>query len=194
MRKTVETLLQEKSDWTKDDFVFFWGHHKTNGINKGCFSQWWPCAFKVYEETYNSAEQFMMASKARLFNDEETFQKIMEATEPNTCKYLGRQVKGFDSKEWDRVCYNIVLLGNYNKFTQNEDLKKELLATGDKILVEASPYDHIWGIAMSKDHPDCGDPGKWKGTNLLGFALTELRDILKDRSNEFHTGIATGKL
>lgn len=179
MRKTVETLLQEKSDWTKDDFVFFWGHHKTSGINKGCFSQWWPCTFKVYEETYNSAEQFMMASKARLFNDEETFQKIMDATEPNTCKYLGRQVKDFDSKEWDRACYNIVLLGNYNKFTQNEDLKKELLATGDKILVEASPYDHIWGIAMSKDHPDCGNPSKWKGTNLLGFALTEVKELLR---------------
>ena len=179
MRKTVELLLQEKSNWTKDDFIFFWGHHKTSGINKGCFSQWWPCTFIVNGVTYNCAEQYMMASKARLFNDEETLQKIMEATEPNTCKYLGRQVNNFDSKIWDDNCYQIVLEGNLAKFSQNKDLKKELLATGDKILVEASPMDCIWGIAMSKDHPDCGNPAKWQGTNLLGFALTEVKEILK---------------
>jgi ribA/ribD-fused uncharacterized protein len=179
MRKTVETLLQEKSDWTKDDFIFFWGHHKTSGINKGCFSQWWPCNFMVNGIGYNFAEQYMMAEKARLFNDTETLQKIMIAEEPNTCKYLGRQVKNFDSKTWDATCYQIVFQGNLAKFSQNEDLKKELLATGDKILVEASPYDHIWGIAMSKDHPDCVNPSKWKGTNLLGFALTEVKEVLR---------------
>lgn len=179
MRKTVEILLHEKPNWTKDDFVFFWGHHKTNGINKGCFSQWWPCTFTVWGKTYNSAEQYMMAMKASLFNDEETYKQIMEATEPNTCKYLGRQVKNFKQEVWDKHCYHIVFQGNFAKFLQNEDLRKELLATKDKILVEASPYDHIWGIAMSKDHPDCGNPSKWKGTNLLGFALTEVREMLK---------------
>ena len=179
MRKTIQSLLQEKSDWTKDDFIFFWGHNKTSGINKGCFSQWWPCVFVLNGITYNCAEQYMMASKARLFNDRGTFQKIMEATAPNTCKYLGRQVRNFDSKTWDEYCYQIVLEGNLAKFSQNEILRKELLATGDKILVEASPYDHIWGIAMSKDHPDCGNPAKWQGTNLLGFALTEVKEILK---------------
>lgn len=195
MRKTVESLIQEKPNWTKDDFIFFWGHHKTNGINKGCFSQWWPCTFSVDGATYNCAEQYMMAMKAKLFHDEETLQKIMETTEPNTCKYLGRQVKNFNSEKWDANCYQIVFWGNLHKFGQNEDLKKELLATGDKILVEASPYDHIWGIEMSQDNPDCGNPNKWKGTNLLGFALTEVRDILKESPTDWPSkipGVAMG--
>lgn len=179
MRRTVEQLIQSGRSWSEKDFIFFWGHHKTNGINKGCFSQWWPCTFTVDDVTYNCAEQYMMAQKAVLFNDTDTLQKILLATEPNVCKGLGRQVRNFDSQIWDKECYDIVFKGNYAKFSQNEDLKKELLATGDRILVEVSPYDRIWGIGMSIDHPDHADPSKWKGTNLLGFALTDVKDVLR---------------
>lgn len=178
MKYSVEKLLAIKKNWSKDDFIFFWVHRRTDGINKGCFSQWWPCKFTVNGVTYNSAEQYMMAQKAILFQDTKTLRSIMLATTPNVCKFLGRQVKGFDSKIWNDNCYNIVLHGNIAKFSQNEELKIDLVATKGKYLVEASPYDHIWGIGMSKDHPDCGDPSKWKGTNLLGFALTEARDLI----------------
>lgn len=181
MKYSVEQLVQSGKTFNREDFIFFWGHHKTNGINKGCFSQWWPCNFEVDGVKYIFAEQYMMAGKARLFNDQKTLQKILEATEPNTCKYLGRQVKNFDSKVWDENCCKIVIEGNLAKFSQDKYLKQQLLSTGDKILVEASPYDHIWGIEMSKDHPDCINPSKWRGTNFLGFCLMEVRDILKSK-------------
>ena len=180
MSDSVTALIQSKKDWTKDDFVFFWGHHKTKGINKGCFSQWWPCSFAVDNITYNCAEQYMMAGKARLFNDTYTLQKILESKDPATCKYLGRQVKDFNPEIWEEHCSQIVFEGNYAKFSQNKDLKKELLSTGNKILVEASPYDRIWGIGMTVDNPDCSNPSKWKGTNLLGFILTDVRTALKN--------------
>ena len=180
MKYSVEQLLNNGKDYTKEDFIFFWGHHKTNGINKGCFSQWWPCDFKVNGIKYIFAEQYMMAGKARLFNDQESLQKILEAKEPNICKYLGRQVKNFNLKIWNKNCCQIVIEGNFAKFSQNEYLKQQLLSTENKILVEASPYDHIWGIKMSKDDPDCISPNKWKGTNFLGFALMEVRDLLRE--------------
>ena len=179
MRRSVNSLISQKGDWSEKDFIFFWGHHKTNGINKGCFSQWWPCTFEVDGVTYNCAEQYMMAQKAVLFNDHETLLKIMQAEDPNVCKGLGRQVRRFNPEIWDKECYDVVFRGNYAKFSQNKDLKKELMATGDRILVEASLYDRIWGIAMSIDHPDHTNPSKWKGTNLLGFALTDVKDVLR---------------
>jgi ribA/ribD-fused uncharacterized protein len=184
MRLTVESLLKQRKNWSKDDFIFFWGHHRTNGINKGCFSQWWPCNFVINEISYNSAEQYMMAEKARLFKDEETLKQILIAKEPNICKFLGRQVKNFIPEIWDEHCYNIVLKGNIAKFSQNKDLKNELLATENKILVEASPYDCVWGIGLKQDCPDCNNPAKWKGTNLLGFALTEVKDIIKSNNKK----------
>jgi len=59
---------------------------------------------------------------------------------------------------------------------QSKQLGAFLKNTNDRILVEASPVDPIWGIGMAKDHPQINDPSAWKGHNLLGFALMEVRD------------------
>ena len=163
-------------------FLFFWGHNnRYNNINKTCLSQWYPCEFEIDGETYNCAEQYMMAQKAVVFKDSRTLEKILESSDPKQIKALGRQVKNFNDGVWFQYAKNIVIRGNYAKFSQNPELKEFLLKTAPNILVEASPYDKIWGIGLSeRDHSQiiC-NPHNWLGTNLLGCALTEVRDMLK---------------
>lgn len=161
------------------DFLFFWGHHSKPGkITKACLSQWYPCKFTVNGIHYNCAEQFMMAEKARIMEDEETRQKILISTDPQEIKVLGRQVRHFDESRWQKHRMSTVITGNFHKFMDNDDLKAFLLKTGDKILVEASPYDTVWGIGMKEDNPDCHNPRLWKGENLLGFALMDVRETI----------------
>lgn len=162
---------------SKPDFLFFWGHHgKPGKTTKACLSQWYPCKFTVNGIHYNSAEQFMMAEKARIMGDEETRKKILASTDPKEIKALGREVRNFDESIWQNYRMEIVIAGNLHKFMDNEDLREFLLSTGDKILVEASPYDTVWGIGMKEDDPDCRNPRLWKGENLLGFALMDVRE------------------
>ncbi len=162
-------------------FLHFWGHapEKDGHITETCLSQWWMVDFKVDGQPYCCMEQFMMAEKARLFGDKETLAQIMETQVQGKIKALGRQVKDFDQAEWDMCKYTIVLTGNFQKFLQNPDLKDFLLRTGDKILVEASPRDRIWGIGMGKANENADNPAAWRGQNLLGFALMEVRDELR---------------
>lgn len=162
-------------------FLFFWGHqpNKDGSISKTCFSQWWLSSFEVDNVIYKTAEHWMMAKKAELFNDNEVLAKIIKANSPAEAKKLGREVKNYDDKLWLANRYEIVKQGNYHKFSQNKDLKTFLLNTKDRVLVEASPVDPIWGIGMATDHKDVSNPEKWKGLNLLGFALMEVRDELK---------------
>ena len=138
---------------SKDKYIFFWGHNEKNPgeITKKCLSQWYNCLFEVDGITYYTAEQYMMSQKALLFNDNETNLKIMQEKDPKTYKALGRQVKNFDPSIWDKNKFEIVVKGNIAKFSQNEELKKFLLNTNDKILVEASPHDKIWGIGMDEN-------------------------------------------
>lgn len=163
-----------------DNFVYFWGHQEKGGrITKACFSQWYPCYFVIDGIRYNCAEQYMMAEKARLFKDEETRKKILQATDPMKMKKLGREVQNFDAEKWDAVSGDVVVRGNIAKFSQNEELLDFLLFTDDQILVEASPYDTIWGIGMRKEEAERVTPHMWRGKNKLGFALMEVRDVLK---------------
>ncbi|KZX17074.1 NADAR family protein [Methanobrevibacter filiformis] len=148
-------------------------------IDESFLSQWQKSyfTFDVYE--YNCAEQYMMAEKARIFKDEDNLEKIMICDSPNEMKSLGREVQNFNSELWDKVKYSIVLNGNYHKFSQNNELRNYLISTGDKLLVEASSYDKIWGIGFESDEVEAKNPNLWKGQNLIGFALMEVRDELK---------------
>ena len=163
------------------NYVHFWGHtpERDGHITETCLSQWWMAEFWVEAQRYSCMEQFMMAEKARLFGDKEVLEQILAAAEQGKIKALGRQVRNFDQTEWDRCKYTIVLTGNFQKFLQNPELKDFLLRTGDKILVEASPRDRIWGIGMGRNNENAGNPAAWKGKNLLGFALMEVRDELR---------------
>lgn len=166
-----------------DEFLFFWGHHssKKEMLTKACLSQWWPSPFVENGITYQTAEHYMMAKKALLFNDQEVFEKILTTESPKDVKDLGRQIKNFDVKKWDAHKFDMVKQGNLLKFSQNEALKAFLLQTKSKILAEASPVDGIWGIGLVEDHVNAKIPKHWKGLNLLGFALMEVRDELSER-------------
>lgn len=151
-------------------FYFFWG---------GEFSQWYKSNFIIDDVLFVCAEQFMMYKKAELFNDQESMEKILKTDNARKQKHLGKKVKDFNSDIWDEHKYNIVLTGNLAKFTQDKKLKELLLSTRTKTLVEASPYDIIWGIGYDENHPHATQPDKWRGLNLLGKVLMEVREILK---------------
>lgn len=171
-------------------YLFFWGHTNNSSriTNKTCFSQWFNSPFEINGVIYSTAEHYMMAEKARLFKSEsqlnsQLIQKIIDASHPNEAKKLGRQVEGFNNELWNQHRFDIVVNGNMAKFSQNPELAEFLLATKNRVLVEASPVDKIWGIGLAEDHGDASNPSKWKGLNLLGFALMEVRERLsKDDS------------
>lgn len=182
MKYNVGSLLQSNKTYSRDDFVFFWGHtDRKEDVNKSCLSQWYMCSFVVDNVSYNCAEQFMMAEKARIFGDDDTWQQIMASYDPMTIKKLGRKVRNFNAYVWKKNCQQIVKRGNLAKFSQNQKLLEYLLGTGDKILVEASPKDTIWGIGLAEDASEASNPRLWQGENLLGFTLMEVRDMLKGR-------------
>ena len=160
----------------------FWGHrpNKDGRIGQPCLSQWWEVDFEVEGNLYRSAEHWMMAEKARVFDDMEIWEQILEASSPAQAKKLGRQVRNFDHEIWIEKRFDIVVQGNVHKFGQNKALKSYLLTTGERILAEASPVDAIWGIGYARDHANAYRPEKWRGPNLLGFALMETRDILSE--------------
>lgn len=174
-------LAQEAAQGIGYDMCLFWKHHPAEDgkITESCLSQWWMQEFKYSVTTYCCMEQFMMEQKARLFEDEEIGKQIMDSHNPHEIRELGRKVKGFDQALWDEAKYSIVLNGNWRKFSQTRDLRDFLLSTGDSVLAEASPYDAIWGIRLSAEAPGADDPFKWQGSNLLGFALMEVRDELR---------------
>lgn len=177
---SLETLRKAHQAGEKFKYMFFWGHTPpADGVvNQSCFSQWWHCSFEVNGVVYSCTEQYMMAEKARLFGDEEMLAAIMKSKHPKEMKAFGRAVRGFDPEVWSSKCYDIVKEGNLAKFSQNESLWDFMKTTKNRILVEASPRDRIWGIGMGKSNPDAENPMKWRGQNLLGFALTEVRDQL----------------
>ncbi len=155
---------------TTNKYVFFW-----NGI----YSQWHKANMTIGKIEYNSCEQYMMHQKALLFGDEETAELIMQEKNPREQKKFGRMVKNFDKSIWERNCLAIVYEGNLAKFSQNEDLKEELLATDNRILVEASPVDSIYGIGLAEDGRGIEDPSNWRGLNILGSIITMVKNELR---------------
>lgn len=178
---TRALLGKQKLAGKKQKYCFFWGHQpaKDGSVTKSAFSQWWKADFYGTGERFSSAEQYMMAEKAALFCDAEHRAEILSVRDPKRIKALGREVRGFEEAIWQRFRYAIVLNGSWLKFSQNRELRDFLLSTGDKILVEASPYDRVWGIGLTEHEEAAENPLKWKGENLLGFALTEVREELR---------------
>jgi ribA/ribD-fused uncharacterized protein len=163
---------EQKFD-TKNGFHFFWS-------GSSVFSQWYKSSFvDIDGQKYTSAEQYMMSEKAKLFGDDDTRTKILRNNNPKVCKTLGRKVAGFNEKIWEDNRELIVLNASLLKYGQNPELKDALLSTGDKCIVEASPYDKIWGIGIRESHTDATNPQRWKGLNLLGKALILTREKLR---------------
>ena len=156
-------------------------YENENGVyfKSGYPSQWYIAYFTIDNIVYNCCEKYMMAEKARFFNDTEIEQLIMNSDDPKEHKKLGRNVKNFDADKWNEVVDNIVYKANYAKFTQNLNLKNKLLATGGKIYVECSPYDAIWGNGMNISETLNTAIENWRGTNRLGLAIMKVRNTLR---------------
>lgn len=176
---TKAELLLKLQRGKKFKYLPFWGHQKpSSGINQSCLSQWYDAEFVVDEITYLTAEHFMMAKKAELFGDEKAKLTILKTTHPGDAKKQGRHVAGFDEALWRAHRFEIVVAANLAKFSQHPELAEYLMQTGKRILVEASPVDKVWGIGLAADHPAVEQPSKWRGLNLLGFALMQVREQL----------------
>lgn len=182
--RSREELVEVIAKGYRPKYLFFWGHtpKKKDSVDKSCFSNWFPAPFLIDSISYPTTEHHMMAEKARLFDDGEALEKILEAKSPAEAKNLGRLVKNFDDSTWNKNRFQIVANGNIAKFSQNERLKSFLLNTGNRVLVEASPRDRIWGIGMGGSNEHAEVPTKWRGQNLLGFALMEARASLTTTS------------
>ena len=172
------TTLQERiqAGWSPE-LLLFWGHTSSDPtrVGKECLSQWYPAPFVVDGVTYPTAEHFMMAGKARLFGDEEAARAALEARNPAEAKRAGRQVRGFDEAVWQERRFDIVVTANRAKFSRHPALRDFLLATGARVLVEASPTDRVWGIGLAASDAKASNPLEWSGLNLLGFALMVAR-------------------
>jgi len=161
-------------------YLHFWGHSEPpqTEVGKACLSQWYPAPFTVAGLRFSTAEHYMMFRKAQLFNDEETAERILRAGSPAAVKALGRAVRGFQDPLWREHRVSIVVDGNQAKFSQSPALGDFLRSTKKRVLVEASPVDKIWGIGMAADDPRAESPHAWRGLNLLGFALMDVRERL----------------
>lgn len=154
-----------------DTHVYFWG---------GCFSQWAKSNFTDDEtkKHFDSCEKYMMYNKAKLF-DKSFCDPILKCNDPKEIKKMGKQIKNFDQVVWDEHKYKIVVRGNYLKFAQDEQLKSVLISAGDRIFVEASPYDKIWGVGLYEDDDNILDEKNWAGENLLGKAITDVSKMIR---------------
>ncbi|MEU0044282.1 NADAR family protein [Streptomyces werraensis] len=177
-----EALIEAVRAGERVKYLHFWGHRPLpdGRVGASCLSQWWPSPFTVDGVEYATAEHWMMAAKARLFDDTEGERRVLAAGHPSEAKKAGRLVRGFDEEIWRRERFGIVVEGSVHKFAAHGELRSFLLNTGDRVLVEASPVDRVWGIGLAADAEAANDPARWRGPNLLGFALMEARRRLRE--------------
>lgn len=188
-RYSTEWLADELRSGKSHTYTTFWK------VDEGCenraFSQWYKNKpFKVNGRSYITAEQYMMSEKALLFGDFDAYKKIMVESDPAVCKQLGRGVCGFNQTVWDAALREIIFHGNLAKVQPDIEILDALLSTGDSVLIEASPYDDIYGAGLSREDllNDDGtlkvSPEKWhkngssnRAKNHLGFVLMAVRDL-----------------
>ena len=161
--RSKSALLAAIEAGARPEYLFFWGHRPTadGKLGVSCMSQWYTAPFEHEGVFYSTAEHFMMAGKTRLFGDGEAVAQILAAPGPDKVKAIGRRVKNYDDAAWSRERYAVVVAGNLAKFGQDAARKAFLLGTGNKVLVEASPVDAIWGIGLAKDDPAAARPREW---------------------------------
>ncbi|GAA2418814.1 NADAR family protein [Streptomyces coeruleofuscus] len=177
-----DALIRAVRTGARIKYLHFWGHRpRPDGrVGPSCLSQWWPAPFTVDGVEYATAEHWMMAGKARLFEDAAAERAVLAAGHPAEAKKAGRLVRGFDEAIWRRERFRIVVEGSVHKFGAHPELRGFLLGTGGRVLVEASPVDRVWGIGLAADDEAAMDPERWRGPNLLGFALMEARERLRE--------------
>lgn len=174
---TMESLPQDVHPWTvssatnEDSFAFF--------TSANPLSNHYPCSFTVDNTAFNCGEQYLMYSKAMAFNDYATARKILATKNPVTQKYLGSEIENFNLQQWKKKAPQVIKKGLLEKFKTNPKCQQYLLRTGSKQIVEAAgPRDQYWGIGVFIRSDDVLNKSKWKGFNLLGKTLMEIRSEL----------------
>ena len=178
--RSVEHLAADHAAGRPHPLLLFWGHRASpdGGIAKSCLSNWWPAPFRLDGHDWPTVEHYMMHAKATLFGDAERAAAIRAAPSPKAAKALGRKVRPYGDLSWAAHRYDAVRRACVAKFDQDRELRAFLLGTAPKILVEASPHDRVWGIGLRESAPEAHDPTRWRGANLLGFALVDAREEL----------------
>ena len=181
LSETLNTL--KKAGMIKDklkvadqevDAVFF---HKPSEPN--CYlSNWYLSPFDLDGIHYTSVEQYIMYQKCVIFGDLPSAKAILATDDPQKQQSIGQKAKGFIGNVWAGQRQFVAVRGLLAKFSQNEDLKKKLLDTEDAWLVECAHSDTIWACGIRLNEDERFDAAKWRGQNILGFALMEVRAIL----------------
>ena len=160
---------------TETDAIFFY----RVGDAYGAFSNWAPTPFTVDGVSFSTAEQYIMYRKCLTFGDTVTAEKLLSSDSPKEQKALGREAAGYIDSVWAGIRQTVAIRGLYAKFSQDAELKRLLLGTGDAVLVECTSNDRIWACGLDKDDDDRLSADRWKGQNILGFALMEVRNMLR---------------
>lgn len=176
---------QQRDDVKNEDVIYFWRVNEKFGE----FSQWYKSSFVCDGDTFSTAEQYMMYKKAMIFGDTEIANRILDTPHlhPHEHKKMGRMITNFDPDRWESESMRVVVNGNFRKFTQNNDLMKMLMNTGNKEIVEASPTDRIWGIGFSASHA-MSNTMMW-GENKLGKCLMTVRSMIADALSLMNSGV-----
>lgn len=160
---------------TETDAIFFY----RVGDSYGAFSNWAPTPFNVDGVSFSTAEQYIMYRKCLTFGDTVTAEKLLSSDSPREQKALGREAAGYIDSVWAGIRQTVAIRGLYAKFSQDAELKRLLLGTGDAVLVECTSNDRIWACGLDRDDDDRLSADRWKGQNILGFALMEVRNMLR---------------
>ena len=183
LAETVDTLKKAgkipdklKISGRQVNAVFF---HKPEEPH-GYLSNWYPAAFDLDGIRYSSTEQYIMYQKCRLFGDEASAEAVMATDDPGKQQAIGQHASGYIHNVWIGSRQMIAFRGLLAKFRQNENLKQKLLETGDAYLVECAGSDKNWACGIRLNDDKRFDAENWKGQNILGFALMEVRRILKE--------------
>jgi ribA/ribD-fused uncharacterized protein len=160
---------------TETDAIFFY----RVGDAYGAFSNWAPTPFTVDGVSISTAEQYIMYRKCLTFGDTVTAEKLLSSDSPREQKALGREASGYIDSVWAGIRQTVAIRGLYAKFSQDAELKRLLLGTGDAVLVECTSNDRIWACGLDRDDDDRLSADRWKGQNILGFALMEVRNMLR---------------
>ena len=146
----------------------------------GYLSNWYPATFTLDGITFSSTEQYIMYRKCQIFGDTASASAVLATDDPAQQQAIGKKAAGFNATLWDGLKQAIAFRGLMAKFSQNEDLKKQLLATGNAYLVECAHSDVIWACGIRVNEKERFDISKWRGQNILGFTLMEVRDALRN--------------
>lgn len=166
-------------DQTDQEFICF---HKPEEEN-GYLSNWYQSRFSFRGTDFSSVEQYMMFRKAIMFGDDSARNRILSTDDVAEIKQLGRSVRNYNDKLWGGQRQLIVYQGLLAKFAQNDELRLRLLNTGSAVLTECAVTDKIWGIGLSMDDDRRFLIDQWQGSNMLGFSLMQVRNVLQETRN-----------